>query len=82
MNPPGMTAMAESYTMGEDGVSPCRGTCTFDVVARKCIDCGRLAREIREWPDAPLQRRMEICEAAALRLAPDGFLSSKSFDRT
>ncbi|BDG74017.1 DUF1289 domain-containing protein [Roseomonas fluvialis] len=74
MNPPDMTAMAEGHAVGEGGISPCRGTCNFDVVARQCIDCGRLAREIREWPDATQQRRQEICDAAALRVAPDSLL--------
>lgn len=68
---PRMNATAEGRAMGEGGISPCRGTCNFDVVARLCIDCGRLAREIREWPGATLQRRQEICNAAALRIAAD-----------
>ena len=82
MNLTGMTTMAESHAMREDGMSPCRGTCNFDVVARQCIDCGRLAREVREWPGATLQRRQEICDAAALRIAADGVLSSTSQGQT
>lgn len=82
MHLPGLNSITEHRAVGKGGISPCRGTCNFDVVARQCIDCGRLAREIREWPGATLQRRQEICDVAALRIAPAGFLSSTSQGQT
>lgn len=52
--------------------SPCRGTCHYDAQAGRCLDCGRLAGEIGEWPMADAARRRAIRALAAARLAATG----------